>query len=841
MGVPYSSRYTVGVWNLLPLLTLTGWAQEPAAPTFVDGVQPAYPTDELAQGRSAAVLLELELDERGEVAGARVVESAGDAFDQAALQAARSFRFTPTVVDGQAIPVTIGYRVVFEPERAPTISVEGELIESGTRQPLGSSPLRLTQGDRSLVVQTQPDGSFRVAGLADGTWTLTADGSGLRMDPVTVEVVEGRVARAKLYAVVDRPWERDDDEVSENIVVEATRVTPEITERVLTTEEARYLPGTNGDIVRVVQNLPGVARPPLNIGQLLIRGTSPEDSRYYVDGAEIPLVFHFAGLSTVVNGDAIEEIAFLPGNYGVRYGRTLGGAVDLRIDSVLPERTRGYVSVDLFQTTAFVEAKLGRKAALTISGRRSYVDAILTPVLSGLGAATVQAPRYYDLQARFLAKTRNGSFDALFLLSDDRFRVVGPDEDDKEEVQIGLSTTFQKLRLLSREELGKGWRNEASFIVGPEQQSFEFANDGRALEGSVTGSLRNEIFRAPGGGILGLRAGIDVQVGQSRFDYDVPGFGEREEAREIRIAPAAYLEPTLEIGPVRVVPGIRVDGLRLGDLYTAWTADPRIAMTVGDGTTRFKGSTGLYSQWPTMRQAVQQPDLIAARAWQSAVGIEQQLGPDVSLEVNAYTNQLSRLVSGREDAFRFFSGPPPVGPLDTDPYANDGVGSIYGVEALFKLQTERTVAWVAATLSQSSRIERPDEDRSLFAYDQPVVLTALASHQLPRRWRVGMRARYGSGNPYTPVVNRFQTFDRRGFAPVYGKLDSARLPAFWQLDVRVDKDWVFKNWQLTAYLDLQNATNAQNVEVISWTYDFSEEDPITQIPVVPAFGVRGEW
>ena len=34
---------------------------------------------------------------------------------------------------------------------------------------------------------------------------------------------------------------------------------------------------------------------------------------------KIPIVFHFSGLSTVINGDSIEEVAFLPGNYGVRY------------------------------------------------------------------------------------------------------------------------------------------------------------------------------------------------------------------------------------------------------------------------------------------------------------------------------------------------------------------------------------------------------------------------------------------------------------------------------------------------------------------------------------------
>ena len=378
-------------------------------------------------------------------------------------------------------------------------------------------------------------------------------------------------------------------------------------------------------------------------------------------------------------------------------------------------------------------------------------------------------------------------------------------------------------------------------ILGPEAQTFGLAPSGRAEESSFTLGLREEVFRLPGALGVGLRAGVDAQVGEARFDYDIPGFGNAERGRLLRVAPAAYVEPTLRVGPVDVIPGVRFDALTLGDVYAAWTFDPRLAIRAGRGSTTVKASTGLYSQWPTPRQAVEVPALEAAQAWQSAIGIEQRLGTDVSVEVNGYTNQLSGLVSGREDAFRFFSGPPPVGPLDTDPYANDGTGSILGVEALLKAQTERTLAWVSGTVGRSTRRDRPGEEVGLFTYDQPLVFTALVSHQLPRRWRIGARARYGSGNPYTPVVNRFQTFDQRGFAPVYGDLDSARLPPFWQLDLRVDKDWVFRTWQLTAYLDLQNATNAQNVEVIAWTYDFAEEDPITRIPVVPAFGVRGEW
>jgi len=40
---------------------------------------------------------------------------------------------------------------------------------------------------------------------------------------------------------------------------------------------------------------------------------------------------------------------------------------------------------------------------------------------------------------------------------------------------------------------------------------------------------------------------------------------------------------------------------------------------------------------------------------------------------------------------------------------------------------------------------------------------------------------------------------------------------------------------------LQNATNTTNPEVMTWTYDYGEEEPVTSNPLLPAIGVRAQW
>ncbi len=759
----------------------------PTLPVLLSGQAAAWPPDGLARGVEVAVLLELIIDDQGQVVDSGIaeplpVEDQGLGFEQAALDAATTFRFSPALdASGQPVAARIQYRVRFTLENIVLPPIEVEVEPDPVEEPPPAPP---------------PDA----------------------------------------------------DEAGEVVEIVGERVAPPQTERVLSVEQIQLLPGSGGDVVRAVQNLPGVNRAPLGVGQILIRGTAPEDSAYYLDGVPLPLVFHFAGLNTVVNGDSLEEVAFLPGGYGVRYGRSLAGLIDLRTTPSLPEESNGYLSVDLFQATVFAEQRISGKTALSLSGRRSYIDAILGPVLNAASDSTIQAPRYYDLNARLLHRPDNGDvFDAFLVLSDDAFKIIAADSD---EVTIGLKTRFAKLRLLYRHIDPSGWRHETAFMVGPEEQAFKLAPDGDAFERPLDFNLRQEMsLAAPESTAwddrgVGWRLGLDLFASRYHFVYDVPAFGVREEGDIGILAPAAYVEATARLGRLDLVPGLRGDLYTTDAGYTGWTADPRLAVGYRAWQkTRFKATVGRHSQWPEPREVTPDSDgnldLTAEWALQTTIGVEQRVGQNWRFELQRYYNWLNDLVVGNEDAFRFFSGPPPSGPLDTDPYANDGTGRTAGVEVLAELQADRTVGLLAATISRSVRQDRPDEAERLFEYDQPVVINALVSQELPKAWRLGARLRFGSGNPYTPVVNRWYDQDA-GWQPVYADTQE-RTGDFWQLDIRVDKTWEFRKWALSWYLDLQNATNRQNPEVVSYSDDYAEQEPIMGLPIIPAFGLKGAW
>ena len=550
----------------------------PRLPGVRRGVAPSYPPDALEQGVDGEVLLQVGVTEQGTVAGAQVLQSSDPRFDASAVDAMLGFEFSPAIdAEGQLTTALIQYRMVFRAEAALPVSVEGSVKDAAAGITLSSVLVTAIGAEGELRYgTTDSEGRFSFVGLAEGPWRLEISG-GTLYDPKTLEVTVRAGTVQQIDAALERPLDRAED-ANLTILVQDEAAADEVTERVIRADEIAFLPGSSGDVVKAVQNLPGVARAPSGIGQLIIRGTPPEDSAFGLDGAPIPLVFHFSGLTTVLSTESVAEVAYLPGSYGVRYGRALGGFVDLRLDDDLPTENRSLVSVDVYQAQLFHERTIGERTAISISGRRSYIDTVLSPLLSQ-GDLTVQAPRYWDGQLRLQHETRRGdSLDAMAFVSDDSFRFLGKDADGEDETLASLATSFQKLRVRHLAGLDGGWQLESSMLLGPEKQTFEFVRGSEAFEERVSVALREELRLEAGEDTpFGTRLGLDLLCGRDRYLYDVAFYPEREEGEAFFCAPAPYSELTARLGPVTLTPGLRGDVLVLPDATLA-SIDPRFGL-----------------------------------------------------------------------------------------------------------------------------------------------------------------------------------------------------------------------------------------------------------------------
>jgi hypothetical protein len=117
----------------------------------------------------------------------------------------------------------------------------------------------------------------------------------------------------------------------------------------------------------------------------------------------------------------------------------------------------------------------------------------------------------------------------------------------------------------------------------------------------------------------------------------------------------------------------------------------------------------------------------------------------------------------------------------------------------------------------------------------------VASYKLPRGFQVGLRFRYVTGNPVTPVIRSYYDINSYSYVPIYGPLYSARVADFHQLDLRVDKTFLFNRWKLLLYLDVENVYDAQSAEGTLYNYNYRATGVVSGLPLLPVLGVRGEF
>jgi hypothetical protein len=649
---------------------------------------------------------------------------------------------------------------------------------------------------------------------------------------------------------------RTSDNPYRTVVRSAAGEREEVARRTITAQEITNLPGTQGDALKSLQNFPGMARAPFGIGLLVIRGADPTDSAVYLGEHEIPQLFHFGGLTSVFNADIVTNIDFIPGNFDARYGDTIGGVIDVKTRAGRRDGVHGYVDADLFDAGFLLEAPVG-KGSIVMAGRRSYVDAILPAVIpDDAGIDLTLAPRYYDYQLVFDYPVARGHLTARVFGSDDRTKLVAADPN---EISPDERNRFETTLLFHRVDLA--YENHADgwdILVTPSYRyDFLHAGAGELFRASVNAhqfSGRAEIGRRVSrrvrfdigtqvtAGVLGLEA-ESPPVPQANTGSSGARF--RIDSRDPFATPSLYA--TLRVDAAKwltLLPSVR---------FTYWarqfrrgSVDPRLRFVARLAKrTKLRGGVGLYSQIPDLpewNRRFGNPRIGPEHALHTSLSIVQDLPRSWSIELAAFYKHAwdlaspSTVVVRRED-----------GEVALENFSNRGRGRIVGGELFVrKALTRNLFGWLAYTVSRSERRypddARPGQDEwSLFDLDQTHVLTAIAVYRLPRNWQVGARFRVVSGNPYTPHIGAAYDASGGDYVAIDGPRNSARLPAFHQLDLRVDKRFVWRKVMLETYVDVQNVYNHQNVEFLQDSYDLTQSRPVASLPILPSLGMRLQW
>ena len=182
-----------------------------------------------------------------------------------------------------------------------------------------------------------------------------------------------------------------DEGVDDEQVVKATRIKKETASVSIRTEEARKVPGTSGDTLKVVQNLPGVGRSAFGSGQLIVWGSAPNETRVFLDGVAIAALYHGGGLRSTINSDLIESIELLPGAFGAEYGLGIGGLVKAEDPHLPRDGTPGYVALERDRRLGAGLDRAVEPARIAVAGRRSHLGTVLAQLTSGTSATSCRS------------------------------------------------------------------------------------------------------------------------------------------------------------------------------------------------------------------------------------------------------------------------------------------------------------------------------------------------------------------------------------------------------------------------------------------------------------------
>ena len=149
------------------------------APRLTHFVEAPWPPGEKAD--KASVLLQIAISAAGKVELVSVQQSAGSAFDEAAIKAAQQFVFEPAELDGKPAPVRITYRYEFVLKEAPkktTADYSGVVVDRKTGRRLAGVTVKLDSGQRAV---TDAAGKFKIEGISPGKHQVMLSGAELGM------------------------------------------------------------------------------------------------------------------------------------------------------------------------------------------------------------------------------------------------------------------------------------------------------------------------------------------------------------------------------------------------------------------------------------------------------------------------------------------------------------------------------------------------------------------------------------------------------------------------------------------------------------------------------------
>jgi hypothetical protein len=624
-------------------------------------------------------------------------------------------------------------------------------------------------------------------------------------------------------------------------------------------QEIERSPGSNRDISRVIQSLPGVAFTPAFRNDVIIRGGGPSENRFFLDGVEIPNINHFAtqgasgGPVGIINVDFIREVEMFTGAFPANRGNALSSVFEFRQVNGNKSKLnlRGAIGASDLALTA--DGPLTENTTFILSARRSYLQFLFGVI--GLPFL----PTYNGFQ--FKTNTSLGPRSELSF--------IGIGAIDENRLNLEANETEEQQYILDYLPVNEQW----NYALGAVYRRFR--DNGFDTWVLSRNMLRNNAFKHPGNDESRPRS-LDYLSDEieNKFRFErLVNYGETRLRFGAGAEYARFLSDTYQevfvFNQRQVIDFDSSVDLFKWNLFAQVTRrflDQRLALSIGlraDANSysasmsnlldqlspRFSASyklqenlflnfnTGRYFQLPaytTLGYRSNDGQLVNRlnglrylRSDHLVAGIEWLPSRASKVSLEGFYKTYGQYPFSVRDSVAIGSRPADFGVFGAEEVLSTGEGRAFGAELLYREQRIKGFNMILSYTFVRSEFRDGQGTYVPAAWDNRHILILTALKELPRNWDVGLKWRYSGGAPYTPydleTSSLRDAWDAQGMPYLdYGRFNSLRLPAFHQLDLRIDKQFYLDRLSLMFYLDIQNVYNFKATQPANYIREVDE-------------------
>jgi len=721
--------------------------------------------------------------------------------------------------------------------------------DKSTNEPVLFAPV-VIQGTVTGAL-TDETGSFRIENLNPGLYNLEISYTGY--EKVVVFEVEVTSSRPAIVNVLLEPIAVETGGVEIVASTISNREESPVSVRTIGTNEIKRNPGGNRDISRAIRALPGVAAIPSFRNDIIIRGGSANENRFYIDGIEIPNINHFAtqgasgGPVGLINVDLIQEVEFYSGAFPASRGNALSSVLEFGFKEPRRDKYTANFVVGTSDLGVTLDGPTGKNSGLLISARRSYLQGLFT--LLGLPFL----PTYNDFNAKWKWDiNEKNKFTFIGVGALDQFALNLSLDDDTTNADY-LRNRYILDNLVLNEQwnytLGVKWdhyreKGRWTFVVSRnalQNDAFKYEDNNESLPLVFDYSSREtenkfraeyKLFPVRGWKLL---AGANLEradyFNRAAIPVFIPAVDSTVTLRQrTDLAIAKYgffLQSSKQLFDRKVVlsMGLRTDG---NDFNSEMAnplnqLSPRVALRYTFVPNwSFNFNSGIYYQLPSYtvlgyRNANIPGNANASytRNAQVVAGLEYDFSKRNSLiTVEGFYKKYDQFPVSVINGISLANLGADFGVVGNEDVDFDGEGRAYGLEFLYQQRFFEGWYGIFSYTYVRSEFTGADGKYVPSSWDSRHLLSVTGGKRFKRNWEVGGRFALSGGLPYTPdnalTSLQIATWDQFGIAqPDWSRVNSQRISAFHQLDIRVDKKWFFTKWSLDVFLDIQNVYSSQ--------------------------------